>query len=98
MNVSWGSRAHPDPRTPSCSPPSQSRLRSETRCPEPISISGQPGLGVALWLRADDAQVLHDQLAQHDVTILTEPIDGPFGRTFTLRDPDGYAITIHDKG
>src|ERR1700733_3886560 len=59
---------------------------------------GQPGLGVALWLRADDAQVLHDQLAQHDVTILTEPIDGPFGRTFTLRDPDGYAITIHDKG
>ena len=60
--------------------------------------SGQPGLGVALWLRADDAQALHDRLAQHGVTILTEPIDGPFGRTFTLRDPDGYAITIHDKG
>ena len=59
---------------------------------------GQPGLGVALWLRAEDAQVLHDQLAQHGVTILTEPVDGPFGRTFTLRDPDGYAITIHDKG
>ena len=60
--------------------------------------SGQPGLGVALWLRAEDAQVLHDRLAQHGVTILTEPVDGPFGRTFTLRDPDGYAITIHDKG
>jgi predicted enzyme related to lactoylglutathione lyase len=59
---------------------------------------GQPGLGVALWLRADDAQVLHDRLAQHGVTILTEPFDSPFGRTFTLRDPDGYAITIHDKG
>jgi catechol 2,3-dioxygenase-like lactoylglutathione lyase family enzyme len=38
---------------------------------------GQPSLGVALWLRADDAQALHDPLAQHDVTILTEPIDGP---------------------
>jgi predicted enzyme related to lactoylglutathione lyase len=59
---------------------------------------GQPGLGVALWLRAEDAQVLHDRLAQHGVTILTEPVDGPFGRTFTLRDPDGYAITIHDAG
>ena len=60
--------------------------------------SGQPGLGVALWLQAEDAQALHDRLAQHGVTILAEPIDGPFGRTFTLRDPDGYAITIHDAG
>src|SRR6202034_229352 len=60
--------------------------------------SGQPGLGVALWLRAEDAQALHDRLVQHGVTILTEPVDGPFGRTFTLRDPDGYAITIHDAG
>jgi hypothetical protein len=25
--------------------------------------SGQPGLGIALWLRVDDAQGLHDQLA-----------------------------------
>ncbi len=58
--------------------------------------SGQPGLGVALWLRAEDAQALHDRLAQHGVTVLSEPIDGPFGRTFTLQDPDGYAITIHD--
>jgi len=49
--------------------------------PETDLDSGQPGLGVALWLRADDAQALHDQLAQHDVTILTEPVDGPFGRT-----------------
>ena len=58
--------------------------------------SGQPGLGVALWLLAEDAQALHDRLAQHGVTILTEPVDGPFGHTFTLRDPDGYAITIHE--
>ncbi len=60
--------------------------------------SGQAGLGVALWLRADDAQALHGRLVQHGVTILTEPVDGPFGRTFTFGDPDGYAITIHDKG
>ena len=46
---------------------------------------GQPGLGVALWLRAEDAQVLHDRLAQHGVTILAEPVDGPFGRTHAQR-------------
>ena len=58
--------------------------------------AGQPGLGVALWLKVDDAQALHDQLAGHGVTIVTDPFDGPFGRTFALRDPDGYAVTIHD--
>ena len=25
------------------------------------------------------------------------PIDGPFGRTFTFADPDGYRITLHDR-
>jgi predicted enzyme related to lactoylglutathione lyase len=58
--------------------------------------SGEPGLGVALWLRADDAQTLHDQLSAGGVTIVTEPFDGPFGRTFALRDPDGYVVTVHD--
>lgn len=60
--------------------------------------AGRPGLGVALWLRADDAQALHDRLAAQDVPILTEPFDGPFGRTFVFGDPDGYAVTIHDAG
>ena len=41
-------------------------------------------------------QALHDQLAGRGVTILTDPFDGPFGRTFALRDPDEYAVTIHD--
>jgi len=25
------------------------------------------------------------------------PIDGPFGRTFTFADPDGYHVTLHDR-
>ncbi len=58
--------------------------------------AGLPGLGVGLWLRADDAQAVHDRLAAHDVPIVTAPSDGPFGRTFVFRDPDGYAVTIHD--
>jgi predicted enzyme related to lactoylglutathione lyase len=57
----------------------------------------QPGLGVALWLHADDAQTLHDSLAGAGVPIVAPPVDGPFGRTFTFTDPDGYAVTIHDR-
>ena len=60
--------------------------------------AGKPGLGVALWLAANDAQAIHDDLAAHDVPIVTGPFDGPFGRTFTFRDPDGYVVTIHDAG
>lgn len=60
--------------------------------------AGRPGLGVALWLRAEDTQAMHDQLAAQDVPILTEPSDGPFGRTFVFQGPDGYAVTIHDAG
>ncbi|MGC1407286.1 MAG: VOC family protein [Candidatus Dormiibacterota bacterium] len=53
------------------------------------------GWGVALWLKADDPQALHDRLVQVGVRIVTEPFDAPFGRTFVFADPDGYAVTIH---
>jgi predicted enzyme related to lactoylglutathione lyase len=66
--------------------------------PETDLDSGQPGLGIALWFAVDDAQALHDQLAEAGVTILNDPFDGPFGRTFTFQDPDRYAVTIHDAG
>jgi predicted enzyme related to lactoylglutathione lyase len=58
--------------------------------------SPRPGVGVSLWLLADNAQGLHDQLAAADVPIVTAPMDGPFGRMFTFVDPDGYALTVHD--
>ncbi|MEV5648726.1 VOC family protein [Nocardia sp. NPDC052254] len=57
----------------------------------------RPGLGVALWLHTDDAQALHDEMAAAGVPIAASPIDGPFGRMFTFTDPDGYAVTVHDK-
>jgi predicted enzyme related to lactoylglutathione lyase len=60
--------------------------------------SGQPGLGVALWMATSDAQGLHDRLAANGVQILTPPFPGPFGLTFVFRDLDGYAITIHNQG
>jgi predicted enzyme related to lactoylglutathione lyase len=42
------------------------------------------------------AQALHDRLAAAGVPIVAEPFDGPFGRTFSFRDPDGYVLTAHD--
>lgn len=57
--------------------------------------AGPAGLGVSISLRADDAQQLHDELKAHGVTIMIDPFDTPFGRTFVFEDPDGYAIAIH---
>ncbi|MEI7642983.1 MAG: VOC family protein [Chloroflexales bacterium] len=59
---------------------------------------GQLGLGVALWLKTDDSAALLAQLTAHEVPIIQPLTAGPFGQTFTFRDPDGYAITVHDRG
>src|SRR4051812_35877248 len=61
------------------------------------AVTPHPGAGVVLWLGADDPQALHDRLADGGVPITVAPFDGPFGRTFTFTDPDGYAITVHDR-
>jgi len=62
------------------------------------AVQPWPGAGVALWLHATNAQALHDALLAAGVSIVTPPADGPFGRIFTFTDPDGYAVTVHDKG
>ncbi len=59
--------------------------------------AGQPALGVALWFHATDVQAIHDALVADGHTIVTPPFDGPFGRTFTFADPDGYPVTLHDR-
>ena len=60
-----------------------------------LDAIAQPGKGIAVWLHAPDAQQIHDALAGAGVTIVTEPFDGPFGRTFAFADPDGYHVTLH---
>lgn len=60
-----------------------------------LSSVAQPGIGAAIWLHATDVQAIHDALAADGHTIVTEPFDGPFGRTFTFADPDGYQVTLH---
>lgn len=55
----------------------------------------QPGLGVVLWIDCDEVDELHTRLAAAGTTIITQPYDGPFGRTFVFADPDGYRITVN---
>ncbi|MCJ1714296.1 VOC family protein [Microbacterium sp. M1A1_1b] len=62
-----------------------------------IAGQAQPGLGAAIWLHATDVQAIHDALVADGHTIVADPIDGPFGRTFTFADPDGYHVTLHDR-
>jgi predicted enzyme related to lactoylglutathione lyase len=62
-----------------------------------LSSVAQPGFGVAIWLHASDVQAIHDGLVADGHTIVSAPIDGPFGRTFTFADPEGYHITLHDR-
>lgn len=57
----------------------------------------QPGIGAAIWLHATGVQAIHDALVADDHTVVSPPIDGPFGRTFTFADPDGYQVTLHDR-
>lgn len=57
----------------------------------------QPGIGAAIWLHATDVQAIHDALLEDGHTIVSAPVDGPFGRTFTFADPDGYHVTLHDR-
>jgi predicted enzyme related to lactoylglutathione lyase len=57
----------------------------------------QPGQGMALWMHATEVQAIHDALATAGTPIVFEPMDGPFGRTFTFADPDGYHVTLHDR-
>jgi len=60
-------------------------------------LPAQPGIGAAIWLHATDVQEIHDALVADGHAIVAAPVDGPFGRTFTFADPDGYRITLHDR-
>ena len=62
-----------------------------------LAAVAQPGIGAAIWLHATNVQAIHDALAADGHAIVAAPFDGPFGRTFTLADPDGYQVTLHDR-
>lgn len=62
-----------------------------------LPASSQPGWGVAIWLACKDADAFYGSLNKAGIPVLAPPQDGPFGRFFTFKDPDGYSITLHTK-
>ncbi len=60
-----------------------------------LDAIGQLGAGVAVWFRTEDARALHATLTEQGVEIVQEPVEGPFGTQFAVRDPDGYVVTLH---
>lgn len=69
------------------------------RSPQPgLDLDAAPlGRGIGVWLHAPEAEAVHDALVDDGVEIAVEPVQGPFGYTFTFVDPDGYLITLHDR-
>ncbi|QHC71715.1 VOC family protein [Rathayibacter sp. VKM Ac-2801] len=62
-----------------------------------LDSASRPGVGAAIWLHATGVQEIHDALVADGHSVVADPIDGPFGRTFTFADPDGYHVTLHDR-
>ncbi|PPG62352.1 glyoxalase [Rathayibacter sp. AY1C7] len=62
-----------------------------------LDSASRPGVGAAIWLHATGVQEIHDALVADGNPVVAAPIDGPFGRTFTFADPDGYHVTLHDR-
>ncbi|QKE82607.1 VOC family protein [Arthrobacter sp. NEB 688] len=63
-----------------------------------LDAGQRPGVGAALWMLATDVDAMHDALVAAGHEIVAAPVEGPFGRTFTVADPDGYHVTLHDRG
>jgi predicted enzyme related to lactoylglutathione lyase len=62
-----------------------------------LDATDKLGWGVAMWFHAEDVDAVHARVTGAQRPILAEPFDGPFGRTFSFADPDGYAITVHGE-
>lgn len=62
-----------------------------------LDATSKLGWGVSIWIAATDADAMHDHLLKAGVSIVLAPADGPFGRFFAFRDPDGYTITVHTE-
>lgn len=53
-----------------------------------------PHQGVELWWIVDNADTTYATLVSHDVEIVSQPSDEPFGRAFTVKDPAGNLINM----
>lgn len=57
------------------------------------SMAGEKGLGVYLYIRADNIDTKYQELIDAGFSPHTKPRDWPWGnREFILKDPDGYKL------
>lgn len=59
-------------------------------------VSGTLGAGVVLYVTVDDVDAVYDRAVDAGATIEHGPEDRPYGRVFTLNDPDGYVVSFLD--
>jgi predicted enzyme related to lactoylglutathione lyase len=50
---------------------------------------------IELWWQAQDVDALFAQLRERGVTIAQEPTDLPFGRTLSIKDPEGNVVSMY---
>ncbi len=53
-----------------------------------------PHQGVELWWLVDNADATYATLVSHNVEIVSQPTNEPFGRAFTIKDPVGNIINM----
>ena len=53
-----------------------------------------PHKGVELWWIVDNTDATYATLVSHDVEIVSQPSDEPFGRAFIIKDPAGNMINM----
>ncbi len=54
--------------------------------------SGQPMTNVELWWFVDNADATLAELIAQGVEVIDQPVDEPFGRTFSIKDPAGHTL------
>ena len=65
------------------------------REPLPHEAREHLGSGASIWFAVPDADAYHAQLTAAGAQVTQPPQDGPFGRMFSVRTPDGHALTFH---
>ena len=54
-----------------------------------------PTQTIELWWEVEDVDAEHAALAKRGVEIASEPNDAPFGRTLSIKDPEGNALNFY---
>ena len=61
---------------------------------------GPSGHGLVLWFLVEDLDLVVSRAEELDAELVREPHENPLARwrQFSLRDPDGYTITVAETG